>query len=66
MNIGRKISATIGVTLMCAISAVSFTIGELLVVRTNAYKYHIWENWTDYTDFLKSVWVRSEIPNTDE
>jgi hypothetical protein len=66
MNIGRKISATIGVTLMCAISAVSITVGELLVVRTSAYTYHIWRNWTDYKDFVKSVWVRDVIPGPDD
>ena len=62
MNIGRKISATIGVTLMCATSMVTITIGELLVIRTRAYKYHIWRDWTDYTDFLKSVWIKEETP----
>ena len=66
MNIGRKISATIGITLMWAISAVNITIGELLVVRTSAYRYHIWRDWTDYIDFLKSVWVREETPEPDE
>lgn len=66
MNIGRKISATIGMTLMWAIATLSITIAELLVVRSNTYKYHIWRNWTDYTDFLKSVWVRNETPNPYE
>lgn len=60
MSIGRKISATIGVTLMWAISMVSITIGELLVVSTGAYKYHIWKNWTDYKNFLTIVWVMRE------
>ena len=63
MNIGRKISATIGVTLMWALSMVNITIGELLVVRTHTYKYHIWRNWTDYKDFLRGVWVSHD---TDE
>lgn len=57
MNIGRKISATIGVTLMCATTMVTITIGELLVVRTYAYKYHMCRNWTDCKNFLKGVWV---------
>lgn len=66
MNIGRKISATIGITLMCATSMVTTTIGELLVVRTSAYRYHIWRDWTDYIDFLKSVWIKEETPDPDE
>ena len=58
MNIGKKISVTIGVTLMCALSAVNIIIGELLVARTHTYKYHICRNWIDYKDFLKCVWAR--------
>ena len=60
MNIGRKISATIGVTLMCALGMVNITIGELLVVRTSAYRYHIGRNWSDYKDFLRGAWVNPD------
>lgn len=65
MNIGRKISATIGITLMCALSMVTTTVGELLVIRTRTYKYQIWRDWTSYTDFLKTVWVRDELPDPE-
>lgn len=58
MNIGRKISATIGITLMWVLSMVNHTIGELLVVRSGTYKYHIRRDWTDYKNFLKSAWVK--------
>lgn len=65
MNIGRKISATIGITLMCGLSMVTTTVGELLVIRTRAYKYQIWRDWSGYTDFLKSVWIKEETPDPD-
>ena len=65
MNIGRKISATIGITLMWAISAVNITIGELLVARSWTYKYQIWRDWTDYKYFLKSTWIREETPDCE-
>ena len=65
MNIGRKISATIGITLMCGLSTVTTTVGELLVIRTRSYKYQIRRDWTAYKDFLKTVWIREEIPDPE-
>ena len=65
MNLFRKISATIGITITHSLMAVIQTVEELFVVRSNSYKYRTWSLWDNYKAFLERIWI-GEIPPRDD
>ena len=64
MNLFRKISTTIGISLTHPLMAVIQTVEEVFIVRSNSYKYRMWSLWANYKGFLERIW-KGKIPERD-